>query len=192
MGNFLGGADDLRIGGVDRGRAARDRRGGGPCWPAAKAKRAYPRGGPQRWAMDAVRPGAATATMGHRCCGNRHPWAIVAVRPARLNRIDVPSLRFAARADGEMPGSSGAGTRRPEPGPPLPSRNVTIAQFCDRDYAGWKEYAFAQEGEAGAAVHLAYETARRHRPASPQHAPEPGHRDHALSPIRKYAQEAEM
>ena len=36
------------------------------------------------------------------------------------------------------------------------------------------------------------QTARRHRPASWQHAPEPGHRDHALSPITKFAQEPEI
>ncbi len=106
-------------------------------WPAATAKRADPRGEPQRWAMDAVRPGRVTASMGHRCGGNdidgsslrlpgpaqQHRCPIVAVRGRGWRRI----ARSAASRDSDGPNPAPG---RPEPGPPLPPRNVNQSRIA--------------------------------------------------------------
>ncbi len=72
-------------------------------WAAAPANRTFRLGSPLRWAIDAVRQGRETATVGHRCCGNdihgsplrlpgpaeQHPCPIVALRPALAARCPV-------------------------------------------------------------------------------------------------------
>ncbi len=106
--------------------------GAAPGSPEVTAKRAYPRGGPQRWAMDAAGQGRVTASMGHRSCGNdicgpslrlpgpaeQHRWPIVAVCGRGRGR------RRIARFTEPGPG-------RPEPGPPLPNRGSRSPRLTD-------------------------------------------------------------
>ena len=94
----------------------------------------FGRGGqPQRWPIDVVWPGRATATMGHRCCCNRiHGPSLRFVGPAeqhrcptdavaaRARRADCPQCRNSAppagrrrRQPGELSRLSGLGPRRP-------------------------------------------------------------------------------
>ena len=83
----------------------------------------YPGAFPQRWPIDAAPSGRATATMGHRCCGNRihgpslrlpgpaeqHRWPIVAA--AGPGRRRVPGMPGAGHRDGghREPGAVRAG-----------------------------------------------------------------------------------
>ena len=119
--------------------------------------------------MDAVRPGAETATMGHRCGGNdihgpplrlpgpaeQHPWAIVAA---------------AARTGGELPGLPSRGRTARTRTTVTITKCGSCANFVIVVTQGGGVRVCAG-GRHAALKPGSSQTARRHRPANWQHAP---------------------
>ena len=101
---------------------AREPPGAAASLPTAPANRTSQLSPPQRWPIDVFSgysaPGRATATMGHRCCGNRiHGPSLRSAAPAEQHRC--PTDAAAARArPAELHAtrglSSAAGRRSPE------------------------------------------------------------------------------
>jgi hypothetical protein len=96
-----------RCGGREAAAAARLRRlRTGRRHPA---DRIFQLSSPQRCPIDAVRRGRATATMGHRCCGNDiHGPSLRYPGPAEQHQCPIVAVA-APGAGGQVPGMPGAG-----------------------------------------------------------------------------------